>query len=820
MWIYFKFHEFRTHVSEEKCLLSKSEPFCVCGSLMPRPIVSSVNKRSPAKANTPISKANTPTAVPQNQPLSWSTLQEVIDGVCLIRPSPLSSSPAAAPAGEITALTAEEMEQERQISANASIPGVVSPPALTRQRSDPPSRPHPAKMGIKLQQQGCFTMATLTPPQTNSATLPTSGTEGSGWFAGWLSSSPSSPQTLSPTSGAHCLVLDVSGSMTAEAKVTNDDGDKVSHGFTLLDIVKHATCTYVASLSASDWVRLVVYGSEAHEVASWTACTDEGKKRLDELVRSLSTRGSTNMVAGIKLGAKGFCSALPDEIKSRPEEYAMSLVVCTDGLPDNSTISYKDLIEKLKSQIEEESGAVAQPTVTAIGFGNSLNSKLLSSFSDVFLHIPDPGSVGPFIVNLVAATRSTAKIMAPSGGGMVANTARLIIEPASAVLAVPTFKSVPWRNGAAVAVGIGAIQYDQPRHILFRTVDAETPLSVWLEIGGHEVATAMVAVDVPTLEASPQDADAKVFQAQLERIAVASCLSWKPPQTPAAKGEVKALHEALTLCEGHLSAGPLKDTVKSEALLALTNGKYATWGKHYVTTLPFMLQLERRSNFRDLCLQEFGKDALGQEGLFERLSNDSELVFAQLQPPTPSRAGTTGTPTTYTSLPDEFMRGGGCFGPEATVGIVGNGGCRAVQVGFVRAGDLIVGEGGRVATVVCVVKSECLGGRAQLTRLANGLELTEWHPVRDVSTGRWRFPNMLGERILRSSTPYVYNFVLSPGHPTIVVNGVPCAALGHGLEQPVVAHQYWGTQAVIDDLKQRPGWEEGCVVLPAGRCAV
>ena len=97
-------------------------------------------------------------------------------------------------------------------------------------------------------------------------------------------------------------------------------------------------------------------------------------------------------------------------------------------------------------------------------------------------------------------------------------------------------------------------------------------------------------------------------------------------------------------------------------------------------------------------------------------------------------------------------------------------------------------------------------------RLPNGTEITEWHPIREASTDKWRFPNMLGTRILRT-TPYVYN-VLSAGHPTILVDGVPCAALGHGLEAPVVAHPYWGTRAVIDDLMQRDGWAAGRVVLP------
>ena len=73
---------------------------------------------------------------------------------------------------------------------------------------------------------------------------------------------------------------------------------------------------------------------------------------------------------------------------------------------------------------------------------------------------------------------------------------------------------------------------------------------------------------------------------------------------------------------------------------------------------------------------------------------------------------------------------------------------------------------------------------------------------------------MVGERFVRS-TPYVYNFVLAPGHPTILVDGIPCATLGHGLDLPIVAHPYWGTRAVIDDLMTKPGWAEGRVIMEA-----
>ena len=61
----------------------------------------------------------------------------------------------------------------------------------------------------------------------------------------------------------------------------------------------------------------------------------------------------------------------------------------------------------------------------------------------------------------------------------------------------------------------------------------------------------------------------------------------------------------------------LIETVKTEVLMGLLPENFAKWGSHYCRTLPLMLRAERRSNFRDKALQHFGKDAAGEEALFE-----------------------------------------------------------------------------------------------------------------------------------------------------------------------------------------------------------
>ena len=323
-----------------------------------------------------------------------------------------------------------------------------------------------------------------------------------------------------------------------------------------------------------------------------------------------------------------------------------------------------------------------------------------------------------------------------------------------------------------------------------------------------------------------------------------------------------------------LADGPLKETLTAEALLATQPAKFRAWGRHYLTTLPQMLRAERRSNFRDACLQHFGRDASGREAMFEEESGAAEMTFATLKAPEPSLlqpqqppvgvpfaagAAVTGLPAPTAQpaqrlhvLPDEFMRGGGCFAPESLVSKVVKVGRRVgrraldaghapraaeaaeaeaaeaegaeaeeeaevlVRMDAVRAGDLLRTADGGAARVRCVVVTECEGGRAELVALpgAGACELTSWHPVRDAASGAWRFPCTMGTPRVRACA-HVFNLVLDRHH-VLRVGGAACVTLGHGLRGDVVGHAYWGG-AVLADLSRQPGWRQGLVLLRPGQ---
>ena len=85
------------------------------------------------------------------------------------------------------------------------------------------------------------------------------------------------------------------------------------------------------------------------------------------------------------------------------------------------------------------------------------------------------------------------------------------------------------------------------------------------------------------------------------------------------------------------------------------------------------------------------------------------------------------------------------------------------------------------------------------------LWITPWHPIRH--NGKWTFPALLYGYVDRLLTT-VYNLVLDRGH-IINASGTECVTLAHGLMDPVVKHDFFGTHAVVDSMKAQPGFAEG-----------
>lgn len=145
----------------------------------------------------------------------------------------------------------------------------------------------------------------------------------------------------------------------------------------------------------------------------------------------------------------------------------------------------------------------------------------------------------------------------------------------------------------------------------------------------------------------------------------------------------------------------------------------------------------------------------------------------------------------------------------------------AKQMRCVRAGDMVLCGDGEFRAVECMVVTPIPTPTTTYYNMGSTtgrpVLLTAYHPV--WWDGRWAFPVDVG-CALELPTEAHYNVLMGQGATDIVVEGVRCITLAHGIASSTVAqHDYLGTHRVRDDIRAMRGYATGGrVVLDANRC--
>merc|ERR1719247_3733508 len=187
--------------------------------------------------------------------------------------------------------------------------------------------------------------------------------------------------------------------------------------------------------------------------------------------------------------------------------------------------------------------------------------------------------------------------------------------------------------------------YDQPRHAILKTT---APVTVRLVLNGK-----VVMERAPGEAKAAAERETKAFGVQMLRLKACEAMDTAASLSTSSDSAAIAAPLSGILAEIRGSALANEDAVKrlgntieSECLMGAEAENFKKWGSHYMRTLPCMLRAERRSNFRDECMQHFGHDARNREGIFEEQSNAAEMRFATLAPPEPSLLRPQPEPTT------------------------------------------------------------------------------------------------------------------------------------------------------------------------------
>jgi len=198
---------------------------------------------------------------------------------------------------------------------------------------------------------------------------------------------------------------------------------------------------------------------------------------------------------------------------------------------------------------------------------------------------------------------------------------------------------------------------------------------------------------------------------------------------------------------------------------------------------------------------------------FDNLVDKLTDLFCTLPPPIPSANCSSENVPVIGNMSSIMNRNNGCILGECRVKLVDK---TLKKIAELKKGDQL--EDG--SKVICLIKSNYNGLLVKL----NDLFITPYHPV--FYENEWHFPIEIYKKNLKKlipnpfisliennkSTQSVCNLVLDKGHLANIEN-FKCVTLGHGFNEDVVKHDYYGSDKVIQDLSKINGWDDGLIIL-------
>lgn len=581
------------------------------------------------------------------------------------------------------------------------------------------------------------------------------------------------------------LCIDVSGSMGAEATLKSSSGENVGDGFSVLSLTIAAAKTIMATMNEHDHLSIVTYTDKARTIVSHEACTPDNKKIIAAELDTLKPLYTTNIWDGLHQSMEILRT-------TAPKERLQAVFLLTDGIPNiEPPRGHEGMLEKYFQTHDYRC------MINCYGFGYQLKSDLLQNISkisggDGFSYIPDASLLGNIFIHGISNTFTTA----------VTN---------------PTLHVV-FADDTIDTVQIDSLKYGQDTHLMVHSsLNPETPIkSLTL------ISDSMGALATSSLASSAKDKD------QLCRLQACSILaialekqtcgdtSYRPPlnafiEEMAGSDPSPYIQNILHDFRDQVKQG-LNMTVEGQM-----HGWFGRWGKHYIRSLLGAYQRELCNNFKDKGVSNFGGT------LFGTIRDEVSDIFDDMPPPKrdvavratrgptrgPSANASTMSMQSYNSSAGPCCASGSLAwvkGKRAGEGILKKPVEELVKGDLVytmnEAGDYIYSD------IECIVRTECPDKKVPLVQVG-GLRVTPYHPI--MNDEKWVFPHTLGATVIQECEA-VYSFIVQNRCP-MIVDGRVFATWGHGLQGPVIGHEYFGTDRVIDDMKRFTTYDLGIVNL-------
>ncbi len=614
---------------------------------------------------------------------------------------------------------------------------------------------------------------TLVAPQTKSFEVKGFTTQGKHGLSISTSHSESMETVL-------IAVLDVSGSMDSQSSLkSNSEGAQ----FSRLDLVKHSMKTLATLVSQHQSTKssmaILTFSSSAQIRMPVTSMDSTGLQTALTTLDSLVAGGGTNIWEGLRLA---FVQA--DTILARNPNINIQILLLTDGEPSPEFLPPLGIEATVRRKMATLKGPI---TLSTFGFGYNLDADLLESLCEVgngtYGFIPDCSMVGTVFINWAA----------------------------KALLTVAHHIRVTLADGSQYAVG--DLMTGCKQSVILDSTD--TPNKVTIEYDSGLSAEVDVLVSQESCVEAMNYLYLGAFLDLLAHVKRAKTVAEVPTQA------LLTFYEEILKKSEDTGSSVLADMVldiqsseesEGQILKACSKAEWwSTWGRNHCIAYYRAVKLRHCVNFKDKLLQHFSSPE------FKELQEKGIDIFSELPPPQPTASGygSFGSFGSFGSIGTVSMTNfvnssGPCFTGDCTIEME-NGETKYVKQ--LLKGDKVKGGHSISAVLYTPVDSE-----VDMIQFPTGLTITHWHPMKITESEPWVFPiQAAGGNEVHIYVDGYYNLVLDSGH-VVYLNSYPVVTLGHGFDDSeVIRHPYFGTQAVIEDLKKHPDWDFGILVLDSSK---
>jgi Mg-chelatase subunit ChlD len=594
-------------------------------------------------------------------------------------------------------------------------------------------------------------------------------------------------------------VIDTSGSMGERATPYNPDGE--NDGFTRLDLVKHSLSTIQKSLQPGDQLAIIAFSSEAKILLDITE-VGSNERLITSRIDLLRPDGMTNIWGALKMA----CDLANQQDVNY---YNTAIMLLTDGVANINPP--RGVLQTFESYFKSIQGKFA---IHTFAYGYDIDSSLVAEIATmskgIFGYIPDGTMVGTVFINTMSAILST-----------VYNDVNIEL----------TYKSPEISaSHKQMKIYLGSILYGQPRNILIPYESFGKPEYFNLY---YNQSVCRTEPFTSAREVLNPFTDGYIINV-IVKDTITNFLQYSSSLSQYSNETVSRLEKIISqfadysnddnlficdvlsdCCDADPNKGQIGKSIEKPEW-------FYKWGQHYLKSIASAYRQEWCLNFKDMGPQHF------TSATFANFREKIEAIFLGITPPTPSivqkfdgtisnRFASQSTPA-YASIPQSYYdQSGGCFTGNWKVNLA-DGTTKLVS-------DIVPGD--------IVISNDSLTGQARITHIIRlrinepfqmcspdgKVGITSYHPFWKTTSSLhrdWQFPiQELTENYLYTHIDeYIYDFIIDQGYSVALEGGYNVACLGHGCQDStVIMHEYFGTQRVIDDLKDHEAWSTGYIIL-------